>query len=508
MRASSLRCAIVLLCLRCLVSQPSDGAVATPVDKSDTAVDPAAAKLGDQLVAAVAQVVRSELANQSSSAQAKPPNSKQSSGFKPTSPLLTKLTKDLSEPECSITRCYPADHSKCAKFACSVITGTQQPAISAGGMTSLTQHSGASVKASRKFAMRFNFKIVGADMKWLWGDGTTSVTMVYNPSCRCMVVEVWARDNRGQSRLFRVLTDPVLASRRWYTAVVVVDLDEANIISIYVDGARQALNKNAGLTEFNKGVKLTRFWRPGAKDIQGNKWRIRTNHGNPRSGVIIENWRHYDNLGALKRLIAPPQHRIDSRNGCKMPLMFVLINPKTRVGWCTSPGVVPQNYCYAAEGANVCTKTSLVPSFGYFYGAMISKARRHRRRYARSVQTGIGMEYKAVLMLLKRTMCSKTVKGTKCSVIKKVECFVYLVQGHRYKLDLNRFGWWMRFGRPDQKYQAYAMLTAGIKNGATQKCSDFKLSSKRIRDGKLAAFTPTDMKNGWLRDAVEFTKTA
>merc|ERR1712166_243145 len=196
MRGSSVRCAITLLCLLALVAQSGYAAEVTDVKKSDTSVDPPAAKL----VAAVRQVVRSELAKQPKSAAAEPSSSK-SAAERPGDLLFgKKVEKKISNDECSAARCYPADHKKCSKFTCSVATEKRQPAISAGGMTKLTQHRGAALKLSRKFVMRFNFKIIGRRMAFLWGRGT--LVMAYNPHCRCFVVEVRARDNRGHDRLF------------------------------------------------------------------------------------------------------------------------------------------------------------------------------------------------------------------------------------------------------------------------------------------------------------------
>merc|ERR1712166_359942 len=407
MRGSSVRCAITLLCLLALVAQSGYAAEVTNVKKSDTSVDPPAAKL----VAAVRQVVRSELAKQPKSAAAEPSSSK-SAAERPGDLLFgKKVKKKISNDECSAARCYPADHKKCSKFTCSVATDKRQPAISAGGMTKLTQHRGATLKLSRKFIMRFNFKIIdGAKYAFPWGRDT--LVMAYNFNCRCFAVEAWARDNRGHDRLFRLLTDATLVLKRWYTAAVVVDLDATSVISIYFNGVRQTENRMAGMGEYNKGIKLGRFSKPGARDIRGNRWHITTNHpwsawsltlGRsvtiiPAQVVTIEDWRYYDNLGSLKRLLAPPQDQTNSLTGCKWPLMYVLANPKTRTGWCVSRGFNPQTYCYTVGGLRACTKTSLVQSFGYFYG---------------SVPQYIGSTYKAFLLLLKTTACSEAAKGTK-----------------------------------------------------------------------------------------------
>merc|ERR1712166_386250 len=400
MRGSSVRCAITLLCLLALVAQSGYAAEVTNVKKSDTSVDPPAAKL----VAAVRQVVRSELAKQPKSAAAEPSSSK-SAAKRPGDLLFgKKVKKKISNDECSAARCYPADHKKCSKFTCSVATDKRQPAISAGGMTKLTQHRGAALKLSRKFVMRFNFKIIdGAKYAFLWGRGT--LVMMYNPNCQCFAVQVWARDTRGHDTLFRILTDATLVPKRWYTAVVVVDLDATSVISIYFNGVRQTENRNTGLAYYNNqtlGTKLVRFSKPGARDIRGNRWHITTNHAYqrifPAQVVQIEDWRYYDNLGALERLLAPPQDQTNSLTGCKWPLMYVLANPKTRTGWCVSRGFNPQTYCYTVGGLRACTKTSLVQSFGYFYG---------------SVPQYIGSTYKAFLLLLKTTACSEAAKGTK-----------------------------------------------------------------------------------------------
>merc|ERR1712166_692444 len=521
MRGSSVRCAITLLCLLALVAQSGYAAEVTDVKKSDTSVDPPAAKL----VAAVRQVVRSELAKQPKRAAAEPSSSK-SAAERPGDLLFgKKVEKKISNDECSAARCYPADHKKCSKFTCSVATEKRQAAISAGGMTKLTQHRGAALKLSRKFVMRFNFKIIdGAKYAFLWGRGT--LVMMYNPNCQCFAVQVWARDNRGHDTLFRILTDATLVLKRWYTAAVVVDLDATSVISIYFNGVRQTENRMAGMGEYNKGIKLVRFSKPGARDIRGNRWHITTNHAYqrifPAQVVQIEDWRYYDNLGALERLLAPPQDQTNSLTGCKWPLMYVLANPKTRTGWCVSRGFNPQTYCYTVGGLRACTKTSLVHSFGYFYGGTIMKRQRNsrwRRRTTRSVPQYIGSTYRASLILLKTTACSEAAKGTKkCSVVKKVGCFVYVGREHHFKQDLASIAksskhpgslvWNLRFGTRTPKYQAEAKAIGGIKDGTTVTCRDFKLSQKRIRYGKMASFTPADMKKRWLRGAVDFTSTA
>merc|ERR1712166_407555 len=522
MRGSSVRCAITLLCLLALVAQSGYAAEVTDVKKSDTSVDPPAAKL----VAAVRQVVRSELAKQPKSAAAEPSSSK-SAAERPGDLLFgKKVEKKISNDECSAARCYPADHKKCSKFTCSVATEKRQPAISAGGMVTLTQHRGATLKLSRKFVMRFNFKIIGANYAFLWGvNGKSALVMAYNPHCRCMVVEVSTRDNRGHDRLFRLMTDATLVLKRWYTAAVVVDLDATSVISVYFNGARQTENRGAGLVYYNNqtlGIKLVRFSKPGAGDIRGNRWHITTNfrYGRhpqyPGKIVQIEDWRYYDNLGALERILAPPQDQTNSRTGCKWPLMYVLANPKTRTGWCVSPGLYPQNYCYTVGGLDACTKTSLVQSFGYLYGGTIMKRKRHRW-----LPQFIGSTYKAVLILLKTTVCSKfpnetllsearggsmkVISPNKCSVVKKVGCYVYVGDERHFKRDMSggkgTIFWILRYGSSHLKYSAYAKIFAGIKDGTTVTCSDFKLSQKRIKYGKMASFTPADMKKGWLGDS-------
>merc|ERR1711865_1139491 len=110
-------------------------------------------------------------------------------------------------------------------------------------------------------------------------------------------------------------------------------------------------------------------------------------------------------------------------------------------------------------------------------------------------------------------MCSKADEGPKkCSVVKKVGCYVYIGGQESWKRDLgmhkHSIAWNLRFGKPHHKLPAYAKLMAGINDGSTVTCSDFKLSQKRIKYGKMALFTPADMKKGWLGDSRKFTSTA